>query len=297
MTLPKVTIGIPTYNRAARLEKAVRSALAQDYANIEVLISDNASSDGTQALCESLAALDPRIRYLWQQRNCGPTANFERTLTEAKGEMFMWLADDDYLEPSYVERCVTALCADSSLVLATTTALFDAGPVGAAVSECHRPYQQGRPERRSLAYLSEVSRNSAIFGVMRKDFAAGTPFPRRLAGDWIFVCLLLLRGRSVSVPEAVIHRSHGGAGSNMEGLLRVLELPAWQRHVPELVIAWNNASALCREMYRLGRPFLTCAGSAWCAFWILMIRRSRVRRWTPRWFRREWMASFLQPEK
>ena len=71
-----VTIAIPTYNRARLLARSILSAQQQTYKNIEIIVSDNNSSDDTQFLCNSLAAKDSRIRYVRQLHNIGGTGNF-----------------------------------------------------------------------------------------------------------------------------------------------------------------------------------------------------------------------------
>jgi len=70
-----VSIGIPTYNRAAGLERAVASVLGQTHRELELVISDNASTDNTPELCARLSASDARVRFLRQPFNRGPTAN------------------------------------------------------------------------------------------------------------------------------------------------------------------------------------------------------------------------------
>src|SRR5229473_2324672 len=102
---PLVTIGLPTYNRASELKRAVESVLAQDYSNLELVISDNASTDDTQLVCERFCAQDNRIRYIRQPTNRGAAANFHEVLQRAGGEFFMWLGDDDWLDSSYVAQC------------------------------------------------------------------------------------------------------------------------------------------------------------------------------------------------
>lgn len=101
---PKVTIAIPTFNRAAYLRQAVDSALAQTYANIEVLISDNASTDETSMLLESL--VDSRVRIVRQNENIGMMANWNACLALASGEYFLMLSDDDLLDPAAIETMV-----------------------------------------------------------------------------------------------------------------------------------------------------------------------------------------------
>src|SRR4051812_29149130 len=116
-TRPVVSIGVPTYNRVERLQNSIRFMLAQDYRDVEIVISDNASTDGTRAFCEDLARADQRVRYYRQPRNVGPIANYGEVLRLATGEYYMHLADDDELEASYVSKCLTALQADPALTL------------------------------------------------------------------------------------------------------------------------------------------------------------------------------------
>jgi glycosyltransferase involved in cell wall biosynthesis len=103
-TLPFVTIGIPTYNRAALVKACVHSALTQTYQNIEVVVSDNASTDDTIAILKSFS--DPRLRVVSNSENLGHVGNFNRCLREARGEYFVLLCDDNMIEPSFLEQCV-----------------------------------------------------------------------------------------------------------------------------------------------------------------------------------------------
>jgi glycosyltransferase involved in cell wall biosynthesis len=106
-TRPLVTIGISTYNRAdGYLKEALASALAQSYPNLEIVVSDNCSSDGTEALVESFA--DPRIRYFRQEVNIGANNNFNFCLEQARGEYFLLLHDDDLIDPDFITACMDA---------------------------------------------------------------------------------------------------------------------------------------------------------------------------------------------
>src|SRR6266576_1044088 len=118
---PLVSVGLPTYNRAPGLKRAIESVLGQDYSNFELIISDNASTDETQRVCEECCARDQRIQYIRQPRNAGARANFLEVLRLARAEYFMWLADDDWLESSYLSCCTEQLIAnpDFSMVAGT----------------------------------------------------------------------------------------------------------------------------------------------------------------------------------
>lgn len=105
---PLVTIAMPTYNRAdGYLPFALESALAQTYATLEILVSDNCSTDGTAELVESYD--DPRIRYVRHETNLGAQGNFDYCLEAARGDFFLMLHDDDLIDPDFVETCVAAL--------------------------------------------------------------------------------------------------------------------------------------------------------------------------------------------
>src|SRR4051794_24029792 len=103
----KVTIGIPTYNRAAFLREAIESALAQSYRDFRLVISDNASTDDTCDVASSF--VDPRIRYIRAEQNVGMIGNFNRLVELADTEFLMLLPDDDQLYPDYLSSVVELL--------------------------------------------------------------------------------------------------------------------------------------------------------------------------------------------
>ena len=123
---PLVCIGIPTYNRAnTTFPDTLASATAQTYENIEIVISDNCSTDGTQRLVEGLG--DPRIRYFRQDENIGANANFNACARAARGVYFVLLHDDDLLDPEFVSTCMNAVGDDTSLgVIRTGIRIIDA---------------------------------------------------------------------------------------------------------------------------------------------------------------------------
>jgi glycosyltransferase involved in cell wall biosynthesis len=105
MDNPLVTIGIPTYNRANRyLKQALQSAVDQTYPNIEIIVSDNCSTDNTEMVVKSFA--DSRIRYFKHTTNIGAAKNFNYCLEQARGVYFLMLHDDDLIDPDFVEICI-----------------------------------------------------------------------------------------------------------------------------------------------------------------------------------------------
>lgn len=117
---PKVTIAIPTYNRAAFLTEALDSALAQTYKNIEVIVSDNASTDNTLQLLENYT--DDRLTIIQQKTNLGMVGNWNACLEKASGEFFILLSDDDFLDPTAIEKMAN--------IFRYGTPNFDLGKIG-----------------------------------------------------------------------------------------------------------------------------------------------------------------------
>jgi len=105
---PLVSIGIPTYNRAdGNLIKVIERALGQTWQNVEVIVSDNCSTDHTPELVGAIE--DRRLRYIRQETNVGPNNNFNYCLNQAKGEYFLLFHDDDMIDEDFVEACMSSL--------------------------------------------------------------------------------------------------------------------------------------------------------------------------------------------
>lgn len=122
---PLVTIGLSTYNRAnGYLREALESALAQTYPNLEIVVSDNCSSDNTPQVVRSLA--DDRVRFYRQQENIGPNNNFNFVLQQARGEYFLLLHDDDKIDPDFVASCMEAAAGRDIALIRSGTRVIDA---------------------------------------------------------------------------------------------------------------------------------------------------------------------------
>ncbi len=116
MKMPRVSVCIPAYNSAALVGDAVRSVLAQDFADYELLVVDNASSDATGDVIRGFA--DPRVRYSRNDRNLGFAGNLNRCLELAAGDSVAFLCADDFWLPGALRRLVEALEADGRTLLA-----------------------------------------------------------------------------------------------------------------------------------------------------------------------------------
>ncbi|MBC7460459.1 MAG: glycosyltransferase [Thermoleophilia bacterium] len=117
---PLVSILIPTYNRVDLLREALESASNQSYGNLEILVSDNCSTDATRALIDEASAADPRIHGWVNATNVGGHENYRVLLRRAQGEFVKFLNDDDLLHPTCVERLLAPMLRDERIVLATS---------------------------------------------------------------------------------------------------------------------------------------------------------------------------------
>jgi len=114
--IPAVSIGMPVYNGERFLREALESLLNQTYRDFELIISDNASTDSTSAICAEYAARDPRIRYIRQSENIGASANFRFVFNESLGRYFMWAAHDDVRAPEFIEVAVRNFTPDDACI-------------------------------------------------------------------------------------------------------------------------------------------------------------------------------------
>jgi glycosyltransferase involved in cell wall biosynthesis len=120
--MPKISVLIPTYNRAGYLKESLGSVLSQECVDFEVIVSDNASTDNTKEVVESFA--DPRIRYFRNKENLGPMANGLNCYKMATGEYLAWLLDDDVMLPGMMDKKTELLDANHSVGLVHSHYVF-----------------------------------------------------------------------------------------------------------------------------------------------------------------------------
>jgi polysaccharide pyruvyl transferase WcaK-like protein/glycosyltransferase involved in cell wall biosynthesis len=218
--MPTLTVGLPVHNGERFLAEALDDLLAQTLTDLEVVISDNASTDGTPRIARAYAERDPRVRYLRQERNLGAAGNHDAVLAAARGRYFAWGSDDDRYAPTLYERCVAALEADPGLVLAHAHAAF-IGEDGSVVAPAPYLLDTSSPDpARRLRSLLHGSGGNDFYGVARTEvFRAIGPLGSFHNADRVHVTAFALRGRFHQVPEVLyLRRDHPGRGERLPGL-------------------------------------------------------------------------------
>jgi glycosyltransferase involved in cell wall biosynthesis len=150
--MASVTVCLPTYNAGTYLDESLRSAVEQTHRDIEVLVVDNCSTDGTQEMVTAWESQDARIRYVRNSSNLGMVRNFNRCLELADGEYIKFLCADDLLAPACVERMLAAIQArpDAALVASARRLI---GPDGENIGEVRYVSEpELRKGRQALSY-------------------------------------------------------------------------------------------------------------------------------------------------
>ena len=190
-----VTVGIPVYNSVNTIEKTLKCILEQTHANLEVIISDNNSNDGTSDICEAYAKRDRRIRYVKQEKNIGMNANFKYVLQEAAGEFFTWNAADDQRSLDFIKINVNFLRKNKDFIASTSPNFFEGEE---ETKEKWVAFDiQGLEAERILKFFEICwSSHGLFYSVMQTKYAKEFKlFDRSFLGlDWAFNIYLLKKG-------------------------------------------------------------------------------------------------------
>ena len=210
MSPPRVSIGLPVYNGENYLAAAVESILRQDFADLELIISDNGSDDGTEAICTRYAETDSRVRYYRSDTNRGAAWNYNRVFELARGEYFKWQAHDDVCLPRFLGSCLEVFdAAPASVALVyPKTDIIDA-------NGCVMPHfvaesldtRDPRPHRRLAKVLKNLNMACPVFGLIRSSTLRKTrligPF---IASDYVLLSELAMLGELREVPQTLFLR-------------------------------------------------------------------------------------------
>lgn len=206
-TVPKLSVGLPVYNGAEYLAESLDALLGQSFEDFELIISDNASTDGTEEICRTYLEKDARIRYIRLAENIGAAPNHNYVVTEARGKYFKWASHDDLYARDLLGKCVEALDERPEIVLAHSwNAIIDErGRVTQPFDYTLATDSPHAPTRfRSL--LLDTGGDD-FYGVMRSEVLRKVrPHNSYHHADRVFVASLTLFGQFYQVPELMYFR-------------------------------------------------------------------------------------------
>lgn len=204
---PLVSIGMPVYNGEKYIHQALDSLLAQDYENFELIISDNASTDGTAEICQEYLAKDKRIRYYRNERNMGAVWNFNRVVQLSRGKYFMWAADHDLWHAAFISRCVTILEEDQSVVLAYPRTIYiDSDGTPLQLTPDQIDTRDMSAVERYLYVMWNLSWCNMVYGVFRRDVLVRTKIRNVWGADHALLAELALKGAFAQISEPLFYR-------------------------------------------------------------------------------------------
>lgn len=212
--VPRLSIGLPVYNGEKYIAESLEALLGQTYGDFELIISDNASTDGTAEICRQYHRSDPRVRYSRQEHNIGAVGNHNFVFREARGELFKWAAADDLYGRDLLTRCVALLDEHPLAVLAHSwTAAFNEGRITQALPYPLDTDSPSAPERfRSMLFGSQdddwgLIRADDQYGVIRSAVLRKVaPQNSFYHSDRVLMTELVLHGPFLQVPEWLYFR-------------------------------------------------------------------------------------------
>ncbi|WP_127996420.1 glycosyltransferase family 2 protein [Piscinibacter defluvii] len=205
---PRVSVGMPAYNAEQTIRGSLDALLAQTLADFELIVSDNASTDGTWAIIGEYAARDPRIVAIRQPKNIGANGNYSAVFRRARAPFFKWASSNDWCAPTLLERCVERLEQDASIVLAAPRTRLFSGTID-QFAEYERDYafMQEHPAERFVSVGKMLALNNILNGVIRTEALARTRLIEHYVGaDVILIGHLALLGKLAQVDEPLFYR-------------------------------------------------------------------------------------------
>jgi len=169
--MARVGIGVPVYNGGDLLSESLECLRTQTFQDIEVILSDNASTDQTGDICAAFAARDPRFRHIRQPENIGIVANFVAAREASRADLFMWRAHDDLSAQNYVEALVACFERDPAIRLAVAEIRSEADDRERLRRIPYRPRPTG-PRIRGIVSRLFTSHASWIYGLWHRDSLA-----------------------------------------------------------------------------------------------------------------------------
>ncbi len=208
MTSPLLSIGLPVYNREKFLRQSFDALLDQTFTNFDLIISDNASTDGTEQICREYAQRDRRIRYYRNPSNIGAPRNFNRAFELSSTKYFKWATSDDLCGPQFLELALGVLERDPAVALCyakSTTIAEDGSPIEDYEDNLH--LMEANASQRFMRLLNTIGLCHQHQGVVRSAALRQTAMLKdHICSDVNLVAELSLYGKFYELPQRLFFR-------------------------------------------------------------------------------------------
>jgi len=225
MGKPRVSIGMPVYNRDKYVAASIEAHLNQTYGDFELILTDNCSTDRSEEICRDFAAKDSRIKYYRNPSNLGAAGNYRRCFELANGEFFRWTPSDDLVSLNLLERAVDILDHDPSVFVAyPRTKLIDAeGNITGDFDE-HLHLMDEQPSKRWIGVQQKIRLGNLHYGLNRADKFRKTGLMRNYnGGDFPLIAEMSLYGKFYEIQDAFFYRRmHEEASSALKSSADVM---------------------------------------------------------------------------
>ncbi len=266
---PKLTIGIPVYNGEKNIKTRLDNILSQTFQNFQIIISDNKSTDKTSKICQEFTSKDKRIQYIQQDENIGGIENYQFVLNKAQTKYFVWAADDDFWDKTFLEKNISILEKDNLCVgsigkiqwsdthshrndefnLETQENIFKK-----YYKQIRKKFQHHGPdsiigntfEKRASVYLRKLQTQNPSFNmysIFRTNALQKSINPKKnieefKVGFWNNVCIAILEyGNIHLIDEKLIYYSTDGGGS---GITPITQYKKKELSLIQCVIPWHT---------------------------------------------------------
>lgn len=261
---PLVSIGVPVFNGENGLARALDSLLGQDYANLEIIISDNGSTDATSEICGEYVRKDSRVRCSRSEENLGAMWNFNRVFELSSGKYFMWAAHDDSRDKSFVRDCVEKMeqCPEAAVCQGHFEVFIEGSEELLYVIHLDAFDERLDLVERYREVLKDSSNGVFFYGLFRSSSVCKTQMlPRHLAGDMVFLQELSIYGEFVQVRKTLFNyfaRSKWNAiDQDYFVFLGEKKKPWW--YLPFVIVFYHNWKLVVCAPIPFSMKLLLCA--------------------------------------
>ncbi len=226
---PIVSIGVPLFNGERYVEQALNSLLKQSFADFEIVVCDNASTDRTPEIVADLASSDTRIKFFSNRKNRGLVFNFNRVFELGTGKYFRWHAYDDWVQPPLLEKCVAVLEERQDVIGAYSLAHQIDGNGNVVVTDVVEEFKTALladcPVRRMKSTITLNGWSGIIHGLFRRDAMLDyMPYRDYFGADRLLLTQLALQGKMAAVEDGLFVQRYHDDNSSRRSTREIAEL-------------------------------------------------------------------------